>query len=96
MDKGFGEDVPVDVLIRPEDVQLVEEGQGMLKGTVRSVLFKGVHYEMIIDTGEFSFKVHSTAMQPEGAAVGLSIIPFNIHIMRPMQVDAFEEEEAEE
>jgi spermidine/putrescine transport system ATP-binding protein len=96
VDKGFGEDVPVDVLIRPEDVQLVEEGQGMLKGTVRSVLFKGVHYEMIIDTGEFSFKVHSPAMQPEGAAVGLSIIPFNIHIMRPMQVDAFEEEEAEE
>ncbi len=96
VDKGFGEDAPVDVLIRPEDVQLVEEEQGMLKGTVRSVLFKGVHYEMIIDTGEFSFKVHSTAMQPEGAAVGLSIIPFNIHIMRPMPAEAQEEEEAEE
>lgn len=95
VDKGFGEDVPVDVLIRPEDVQMVEEGEGMLRGTVRSVLFKGVHYEMIIDTGEYSFKVHSTTMQPEGAGVGLSVIPFNIHIMRPMPAERFEEEEAE-
>ncbi len=96
VDKGFGEDVPVDVLIRPEDLQLVEEEQGMLKGTVRSVLFKGVHYEMIIDTGEFSFKVHSTSMQPEGAGVGLSVIPFNIHIMRPMPTEPAEEEETDE
>ena len=86
----------MDVLIRPEDLQLVEEDQGMLKGTVRSVLFKGVHYEMIIDTGEFSFKVHSTSMQPEGAGVGLSVIPFNIHIMRPMPTEPAEEEETDE
>ncbi len=96
VDKGFGEDVAVDVLIRPEDIQMVAQDQGMLKGTVRSVLFKGVHYEMIIDTGEFSFKVHSTSMHPEGAEVGLSVIPFNIHIMRPMPVEIPEEEEAEE
>jgi spermidine/putrescine transport system ATP-binding protein len=96
VDKGFGEDVPVDVLIRPEDMQMVSVEEGMLKGTVRSVLFKGVHYEMIIDAGEFSFMVHSTTMQPEGAEVGLSVIPFNIHIMRPMPVEPVEEEEAEE
>ena len=96
VDKGFGENVPVDVLVRPEDIQMVDVEAGMLRGTVRSVLFKGVHYEMIIDTGEFSFKVHSTSMHPEGAEVGLSVIPFNIHIMRPMPEEAIEEEEAEE
>jgi spermidine/putrescine transport system ATP-binding protein len=58
------------------------EGSGMLAGTVKSVIFKGVHYEMMIDTGAFTWKVHSTAMQPAGSRVGLSIVPFNIHAMR--------------
>ena len=84
VDFGFGENVPVDVVVRPEDITVVGEDVGQLVGTIRSVLFKGVHYEMIIDCGEFTFKVHSTTMQPQGSRVGLSIVPFNIHIMRPM------------
>lgn len=83
VDKGFGVDAPVDVLIRPEDVNIVSPEQGRLQGLVQSVLFKGVHYEMIILSNGMSFKVHSTVMQPEGSMVGLDVIPFNIHIMKP-------------
>ena len=97
VDKGFGKDTPVDVLIRPEDLQIVPPEQGRLTGIVRSVLFKGVHYEMIIDSGAMRFKVHSTVMQPEGSTVGLDVIPFNIHIMKPMPVEIeAEDKDAEE
>jgi len=82
VDEGFGKNEPVDVVVRPEDVMIVGEDVGMLTGTVESVLFKGVHYEMIIDTGSMKWKVHSTSMQPAGSRVGLTIVPFNIHIMR--------------
>ena len=85
VDSGFGENAPVDVVIRPEDIVIVGEDVGQITGIVKSVLFKGVHYEMIIDAGNFSWKVHSTTMQPVGSKVGLSVIPFNIHIMQPMQ-----------
>ncbi len=91
VDFGFGQNAPVDVVIRPEDVMLVGEDVGQLAGTVKSVLFKGVHYEMMIDAGHTTFKVHSTTMQPQGSRVGISIVPFNIHIMKPM-ADAKEEE----
>ena len=82
VDEGFGRNEPVDVVVRPEDVMIVGEDVGMLTGTVESVLFKGVHYEMMIDTGSMKWKVHSTSMQPVGSRVGLTIVPFNIHIMR--------------
>ncbi|MBQ8506488.1 MAG: ABC transporter ATP-binding protein [Clostridia bacterium] len=81
VDEGFGKDEPVDVVVRPEDVMIVGEDVGMLTGTVESVLFKGVHYEMMIDIGSMKWKVHSTSMQPAGSRVGLTIVPFNIHIM---------------
>ena len=87
VDSGFGENAPVDVVIRPEDIMLVGEDVGQIVGTVKSVLFKGVHYEMMIDTGAYTFKVHSTSMQPQGSKVGVNIVPFNIHIMKPMQED---------
>ena len=87
VDSRFGENVPVDVVIRPEDIVIVGEDIGQLTGTVTSVLFKGVHYEMMIDAGDFTWKVHSTTMQPAGSRVGLAIVPFNIHIMRPMKED---------
>ena len=87
VDSGFGENAPVDVVIRPEDIVIVGEDIGQLTGVVRSVLFKGVHYEMMIDAGDFTWKVHSTTMQPAGSRVGLAIVPFNIHIMRPMKED---------
>ena len=82
VDEGFEKNEPVDVVVRPEDVMIVGEDVGMLTGVVESVLFKGVHYEMIIDTGTMRWKVHSTQMQPVGSRVGLTIVPFNIHIMR--------------
>ena len=81
VDEGFEPNEPVDVVVRPEDIMIVGEDVGMLTGTVESVLFKGVHYEMIIDTGTMKWKVHSTSMQPAGSRVGLAIVPFNIHIM---------------
>ncbi|MBE5815236.1 MAG: ABC transporter ATP-binding protein [Clostridiales bacterium] len=88
VDSGFGENAPVDVVIRPEDIMIVGEDIGQLTGTVQSVLFKGVHYEMMVSTGETTFKVHSTTMQPQGSKVGINIVPFNIHIMKPMQEEA--------
>ncbi|MCL2080925.1 MAG: ABC transporter ATP-binding protein [Oscillospiraceae bacterium] len=81
VDRGFDKDEPVDVVIRPEDLT-VGEGGGQLSGTVSSVTFKGVHYEMMVDSGGFSWMVHSTLSQPVGAAVSLSVKPFDIHIMR--------------
>ncbi len=87
VDAGFGENKPVDVVIRPEDIVIVGEDIGQLTGIVKSVLFKGVHYEMMIEAGGFTWKVHSTSMQPAGSRVGLSIVPFNIHIMHPMKED---------
>ena len=88
VDSGFGENAPVDVVIRPEDIMIVGEDIGQLTGIVQSVLFKGVHYEMMVSTGETTFKVHSTTMQPQGSKVGINIVPFNIHIMKPMQEEA--------
>jgi len=87
VDEGFDTNEPVDVVVRPEDVMLVGEDVGMLTGTVQSVIFKGVHYEMMIrgdkpDGDGFSWKVHSTTMQPAGTRVGMTIVPYNIHIMR--------------
>ena len=92
VDSGFGEDHPVDVVIRPEDILLVGEDVGQVTGIIKSVLFKGVHYEMIIDAGHSIWKVHSTTMQPEGSRVGLAVVPFNIHIMHRMEEEKPQEE----
>ena len=88
VDSGFGENAPVDVVVRPEDIMLVGEDIGQIRGVVKSVLFKGVHYEMMVDAGETTFKVHSTVMQPQGSTVGINIVPYNIHIMKPMTEEA--------
>ena len=85
VDEGFAPNEPVDVVVRPEDVMVVGEDVGQLCGEVASVLFKGVHYEMMIRTEQYTFKVHSTTMQPVGTRVGLTIVPFNIHIMHKMK-----------
>ena len=82
VDEGFAPNEPVDIVVRPEDVMVVGEDVGQLTGEVTSVLFKGVHYEMMICTEHFTWKVHSTTMQPVGTRVGLTIVPFNIHIMK--------------
>ena len=83
VDKGFEENLPVDVVIRPEDIKIVpDKSNGMLYGVVESVIFKGVHYEMKIVSGDYTWTVHSTAMAPKGTEVGLNILPDEIHIMR--------------
>ena len=81
VDIGFGEDVAVDIVIRPEDIKLADEKSGMLTGTVNSVIFKGVHYEMAIETEGFIYTVQSTQMREAGTRVGLDILPDDIHIM---------------
>lgn len=81
VDKGFGENVPVEVVVRPEDIEVCDPDKGAFKGTVRSVTFKGVHYEMVVDTESFSWKIHSIQCRSAGSVIGMSIIPEYIHIM---------------
>ncbi|WP_035378361.1 spermidine/putrescine ABC transporter ATP-binding protein [Fervidicella metallireducens] len=85
VDKGFNNNENVDVVIRPEDIKLVSLEEGMLKGIVESVTFKGVHYEMMIKSDKQEFKVHSTKMEPVGTKVGLRIDPNDIHIMKKVR-----------
>ena len=82
LDGGFAENEPVDVVIRPEDVDIVPLERGMLEGEVTSVIFKGVHYEMIIDVCGFKWMVQTTDGQEVGDKVGLYIEPDAIHIMK--------------
>ncbi|MDR3092036.1 MAG: ABC transporter ATP-binding protein [Clostridiales bacterium] len=83
VDKGFGENSPVDVVIRPEDIKLRPAEDCRLKGIVDSVTFKGVHYEMIVSAPDGAkWKVHSTKQAPAGSAVGLRVGPDDIHIMK--------------
>ncbi len=82
VDKGFGKKEEVDVVIRPEDLVLVDANIGKLKGVVESVTFKGVHYEMMINVEGISWMVHSTVMKEIGTELGLDVLPENIHIMK--------------
>lgn len=84
VDKGFGKNTPVDVVIRPEDIIIVPEENGQLVGTVESVTFKGVHYEMSIRVGNCEILVHSTRSAEVGSTVGMRVIPFNIQIMNKL------------
>ena len=70
LDKGFDKDEPVDVVIRPEDVDIVAENQGQLKGTVTSVTFKGVHYDTIVDFYGFKWLIQTTEYHPVGTVIG--------------------------
>ncbi|HCJ57108.1 MAG TPA: spermidine/putrescine ABC transporter ATP-binding protein, partial [Clostridiaceae bacterium] len=81
-DKGFEPNEKVDVVIRPEDIKLVPVDQGMIEGVVESVIFKGVHYEMLINARGLRWMVHSTMMEPVNTKVGMNIIPYDIHIMK--------------
>ena len=87
VDEGFGTNNPVDVVIRPEDVELVEPEVGIIKGRVTSVIFKGVHYEMTVMANGFAWLVHSTDMYPVDREVGIFVKPFNIQIMHKPESD---------
>lgn len=92
VDRGFGTNKPVDVVIRPEDIDLLEPDKGTLTGVVTHLIFKGVHYEMEVTTPDgFEWLVHSTDMFPVGQQVGIHVDPFDIQIMNK---PASEDEEA--
>ena len=82
VDEGFGQKKPVDAVIRPEDIDLVKPEDGMIRGVVTHVIFKGVHYEMEVMANNYEWLVHSTDMFPVGAEVGLRVDPFDIQIMK--------------
>lgn len=83
VDKNFGENEPVDVVVRPEDIYLVEPGKGKIAGTVESAIFKGVHYEMFVCTDDGQkWIVHDTNLFDVGSKVGIIVKPFDIHVMK--------------
>ncbi len=82
VDFGFEENENVDVVIRPEDIKVSAPENGQITGVVESVIFKGVHYEIVVnDKNGFAWKIHSTLYEEPGRNVGLSVIPDDIHIM---------------
>jgi spermidine/putrescine transport system ATP-binding protein len=91
VDEGFGVNTPVDVVIRPEDVELSAPENGTIQGVVTHLIFKGVHYEMEVMANGYEWLVHSTKMFAVGTPVGISVDPYNIQIMNK---PASEDEEA--
>ena len=85
LDKGFAKDEPVDVVIRPEDVDIVDESQGQLRGTVTAVTFKGVHYDTIVDFYGFKWLIQTTDFCPVDSHIGIKIDPDGIHVMKKSQ-----------
>lgn len=82
LDKGFDKNEPVDVVIRPEDVDIVPVEKGMLTGTVTSITFKGVHWEIIVDIQNFKWMIQTTDYCAPGSTIGLYIEPDAIHVMK--------------
>ncbi len=85
LDKGFAPMEPVDVVIRPEDIDIVPAEKGALRGTVTSVTFKGVHYDTIVDFKGFKWLIQTTDYHSEGETIGIVLNPDDIHIMRKSQ-----------
>ncbi|MEG0018902.1 MAG: ABC transporter ATP-binding protein [Oscillospiraceae bacterium] len=85
VDKGFRNNELVNIVIRPEDIQVVPAIKGQLTGVVTSVIFKGVHYEMSVEQGGFDWIIHSTQSQEVGQLIGMNIGPDEIHIMKRMR-----------
>ena len=82
VDKGFDPNETVDVVIRPEDIKVIPADKAKLTGIVESVVFKGVHYEMIVDGVDSKWMIHSTKAEPVGSMIGMAVDPFDIHIMK--------------
>ena len=85
VDKGFDNNEEVEIVIRPEDVKMVNIDNGMLKGKVTSVVFKGVHYEIEVKENDRVWIIHSTQNAQVGSELGLDIYPEDIHIMRKVR-----------
>ena len=82
VDGGFAENEPVDVVIRPEDIDIVPVEQGQLVGTVTNVTFKGMQYDIIVDFRGFKWLIQTTDHSPVGARIGVKIDPEGFHIMK--------------
>ncbi|WP_130862775.1 ABC transporter ATP-binding protein [Bacilliculturomica massiliensis] len=95
-DVGFAKDEAVDVVIRPEDWKVSEPDQGQFAGVVESIVFKGVHFENIVDAGGVKWMLHTTQQYDPGTEIGLSILPFDIHIMHKMSEEEYDVQEGGE
>ena len=82
LDRGFSAMEPVDAVIRPEDIEVVPPDDGDISGTVTSVNFKGVYYEIIVDVRGFKWMIQSTEKQEPGGRIGMVLQPDDIHIMK--------------
>ncbi|MFI3253228.1 MAG: ABC transporter ATP-binding protein [Eubacteriales bacterium] len=85
LDKGFQKNESVDVVIRPEDIDIVPEAEGQLKGSVTAVTFKGVHYDIIVDFYDFKWLIQTTDLCPVGSRIGIKIDPDGFHVMKKSQ-----------
>ncbi|MGM9552541.1 MAG: spermidine/putrescine ABC transporter ATP-binding protein [Clostridia bacterium] len=84
-DSGFGDNKIVDVVIRPEDIKVVPPCKEAIVGVVRDVIFKGVHFEIIVEANGFLWKIHSTKSQVIGSTIGMTLTPNDIHIMHKLR-----------
>lgn len=92
LDGGFGENKAVDVVVRPEDIIMTEPAKGMLRGIVKSVVFYGMHYEMVVESKsneKFNWLIQNTDYFDVGTEIGMDIIPDAIHIMKKTDENAF-------
>ncbi|XXP77065.1 MAG: ABC transporter ATP-binding protein [Lettuce witches'-broom phytoplasma] len=81
VDRGFNENQKVDVVIRPEDIDIIKWEDGLIQGVVQSVLFKGVHWEVIINTKHRNYLIHTTDFVQVDSKVGITFNPEDLHIM---------------
>ncbi|MEI7667787.1 MAG: spermidine/putrescine ABC transporter ATP-binding protein [Erysipelotrichaceae bacterium] len=84
VDTGFGQNVDVDIVLRPEDIDIVPTEQGEITGIVKSTLFKGVHFEIVVETFYREFIIHTTDHSAVGQEVGLHFFPEDVHIMNKL------------
>ena len=84
VDKGFKENEDVEVVIRPEDIDIVKPDEAKLKGKVKSIVFKGVHHEIVVETEHRDYLIHTTDYFEAGLYVGLKFGPDDIHVMYRM------------
>ena len=92
LDRGFSDNEPVVVVVRPEDIDIIPETEGYVSGVVTSLLFRGVHYEMRVkDDGGNEWKIHSTDAAEVGSRVSIRLTPDDIHIMERSQYDSPED-----
>lgn len=82
VDTGFMENESVDVVIRPEDIKVIDAKDAKITGIVEHVTFKGVHYEMVVKSDSFDWLIHSTKACDEGSLIGMTFDAFDIHIMK--------------